>query len=53
MVSSACNALMQDALIMAGTALGGVLNGILLAQSLQTALKNGQTDGGVLIAQST
>lgn len=45
--------LTKDALIMAGTALGGVLNGILLAQSLHTAHKNGQTDGGVLIAQPT
>lgn len=34
----------QDTLIMAGTAFGGILNGILLAQSWHTAHKDAQND---------
>lgn len=35
---------LQDTLIMAGTAFGGILNGILLAQSWHTARKDAQAD---------
>jgi len=46
-----CNAMLQDNLIMAGVALGGVLNAILLAQSLHTAHKVIQADTGGLTSQ--
>ena len=41
----------QDTLIMAGTAFGGILNGILLAQSWHTAHKDAQNDTDGLESQ--
>ncbi len=43
--------MLQDNLIMAGVALGGVLNAILLAQSLHTAHMVVQADTGGLTSQ--
>ena len=43
--------LLQDTLIMAGTALGVVLNSILLVQTVRTAHDNMQEEQGILNPQ--
>lgn len=43
--------MLQDALIMAGTAAGVVLNAILLMQTLKTARDKAQREGALLTPQ--